>query len=56
MRAAEEGFETEVDPNLAFDMILGTAIAHLLADGRPMSEAEADDLAEVVVAGLRAGQ
>ena len=54
-RAAAEGFETEVDPNLPFDMLLGTAIAHLLANGRPMSEDEAADLAEVVIAGLRAG-
>jgi AcrR family transcriptional regulator len=54
-RAAVEGFETEVDPNLPFDMILGTAIAHLLANGRPMSDDDAADLAEVVIAGLRAG-
>jgi AcrR family transcriptional regulator len=54
-RAAAEGFETEVDPNLPFDMLLGTAIAHLLANGRAMSENDAADLAEVVIAGLRAG-
>jgi AcrR family transcriptional regulator len=52
--AAEQGYETEVDPNLAFDMLLGTAIAHLLANGRPMSEDDAADLAEVVIEGLRA--
>ena len=52
--AAEQGFETEVDPNLAFDMVLGTAIAHLLANGRPMSDDEAADLAEVTIEGLRA--
>jgi len=53
-RAAAEGFETEVDPNLPFDMILGTAIAQLLATGRSMSADAAADLAEVVIAGLRA--
>ena len=53
-QAATQGFETEVDPNLPFDMILGTALAHLLANGRPMSGDEAADLAEVVIAGLRA--
>jgi AcrR family transcriptional regulator len=52
--AAEQGFETEVDPNLAFDMVLGTAIAHLLANGRPMSDDEAADMAEVTIEGLRA--
>ena len=51
--AAEQGFEQEVDPNLAFDMILGTAMARLLANGRPMSEDDAADLAEVVIQGLR---
>jgi len=53
-RAAAEGFETEVDPNLPFDMILGTAIAQLLATGRSMSADAAADLADVVIAGLRA--
>ncbi len=52
-RAAEQGFETEVDPNLPFDMLLGTAIAHLLANRRPMSEDDAADLAEVVIEGFR---
>lgn len=55
-RAAEDGFRTDVDPNLPFDMILGTAIAHLLANGAPMSDADAAHLGEVVVEGLRAGQ
>jgi len=53
--AQEAGFDTSVDPHLAFDMLLGTAIAHLLANGRAMSPAEADDLAEVVTRGLRIG-
>jgi AcrR family transcriptional regulator len=54
-RAAAEGFRTDVDPNLAFDVILGAAIAHLLANGRPMSDDDAARLAEVLIAGLRAG-
>ena len=53
--AADQGFETEVDPNLPFDMLLGSAIAYLLANGRPMPEEDAANLAEVVIAGLRAG-
>ena len=51
--AADQGFETEVDPSLAFDMLLGAAIAQLLANRRPMSEDAAADLAEVVIEGLR---
>jgi AcrR family transcriptional regulator len=54
-RAAVEGFDPTVDPYLAFDMLLGTAIAHLLANGRPMSEAEAATVGDVVVRGLRTG-
>src|SRR6185503_19581563 len=46
---------TDVDPNLPFDVILGTAIAHLLANGRRMSDEDAARLAEVVIEGLRAG-
>jgi AcrR family transcriptional regulator len=53
-RAAAEGFDTTVDPHLAFDLMLGTAIAHLLANGRPMSEDEAARLEDVIVNGLRA--
>jgi AcrR family transcriptional regulator len=47
------GFDATIDPNLPFDMLLGTALAHMLATGRAMTPAEADDLAEVVVRGLR---
>ena len=39
--------------NVGLTMILGTAIAHLLANGRPMTKPEADVLAEVIIAGLR---
>jgi AcrR family transcriptional regulator len=53
-RAEAEGFDTTVDPHLAFDLILGTAIAHLLANGRPMSVSEAAKLEDVIVNGLRA--
>jgi AcrR family transcriptional regulator len=53
-RAAIEGFATEVDPHLPFDIMLGTAIAYLLANRRPMSDADAERLGLVVVEGLRA--
>jgi AcrR family transcriptional regulator len=53
-RAAVEGFDPTVDPHLAFDILLGTAIAYLLANGHPMSGADAARLEEVIVRGLRA--
>ena len=51
--AAEQGFDLDVDPTIPFDILLGTAIAHLLATGEPMSEAKAAQLADVLVRGLR---
>lgn len=54
-QAAATGFDPDLDPYLAFDMILGTAIAYLLANRRPMPEADAAKLADVVVRGLRKG-
>jgi AcrR family transcriptional regulator len=51
--AEAAGLDPEIDPHLPFDILLGTAIASLLANGRPMSRAEADRLAEVLIAGLR---
>lgn len=53
--AEAAGFDPTIEPHLPFDILLGTAIAHLLANGRPMSPADADRLAEVVIKGLRAG-
>lgn len=51
--AEAAGLDPTIDPHLPFDMLLGTAIAHLLANARPMSTGEAAELAEVVIAGLR---
>jgi AcrR family transcriptional regulator len=53
-RAASEGFDATLDPHLAFDMLLGAAIVHLLANLRPMTEEQSRRLGDVVVAGLRA--
>lgn len=52
-QAEAQGFDSAIDPGLVFDMLLGTAIAHLLANGRPMSAAVAEQLAAVVIRGLR---
>jgi AcrR family transcriptional regulator len=51
--AAAQGFDSELDPSIPFDILLGTAIAHLLATGEPMSELKAAQLADVIVRGLR---
>ena len=51
--ASAQGFDPDLDPNLAFDMLLGTAVAHLLANGRPMSDTEAAQLGEAVIRALR---
>jgi hypothetical protein len=51
--AAEEGFDSDRDPTLGFDLIFGATIAHLLATGTPPSEAYARQAGEVVVEGLR---
>ena len=40
--AADQGFDPDVDAPIPFDILLGTAIAHLLATGQPMSEAAAE--------------
>jgi AcrR family transcriptional regulator len=53
--AERAGFDSTIDPHLPFDMMLGTALGHMLANGRPMTPAEADQLAEVVIRGLRTG-
>jgi AcrR family transcriptional regulator len=51
--AEAAGLDPTIDPHLAFDMLLGTAIAHLLANGRGMTKADADQLGETVIRGLR---
>jgi AcrR family transcriptional regulator len=51
--AEAQGFRPTVDPHLPFDMLLGTALAHLFATRRSMTPAEADDLAEAVIKGLK---
>jgi AcrR family transcriptional regulator len=52
--AAAQGFDTEVDPTLVFDLYFGAGLAHLLATGEAPSPAYVRQLAEVVVRGLRA--
>jgi AcrR family transcriptional regulator len=51
--AQAAGLDPAVDRHLPFDILLGTTLATLLANGRPMSPAEAEHLADVVIEGLR---
>jgi len=53
--AEAAGFDTAIDPHLAFDILLGTAMVHLFATRRAMTSAEAERLGEVVIRGLRTG-
>ena len=52
--AAVSGFDATIDPQLPFDMLLGAALAHLLATGRGPGPAYARQLSEVIIRGLRA--
>jgi AcrR family transcriptional regulator len=52
-QAAASGLDPDVNPYVAFDMLLGTAIAYLLANGRPMTETESAAIGEVILRGLR---
>ena len=51
--AEAAGFDPGIDPRLAFDMLFGTVVAHLLATGSGPSREYVSQLADVVVAGLR---
>jgi AcrR family transcriptional regulator len=53
--AEAAGLDPTIDPHLPFDILLGTALAFLFANGRPMTRPEAERLGEVVIRGLRAG-
>jgi AcrR family transcriptional regulator len=52
--AAEEGFDPAVDPNLAFDMLLGAQLVHILATRSAPSAEYVRQLARAVIQGLRA--
>jgi len=51
--ARAQGFDPTVDPHLPFDILLGTALSYLFANGRAMSGDDAERLGEVVIRGLR---
>jgi AcrR family transcriptional regulator len=51
--AVAEGYRTDVDPTLPFDLIVGATLNHLLATGTTPSEEDTARMVEVVVDGLR---
>jgi AcrR family transcriptional regulator len=51
--AVTDGYRTDVDPTLPFDLIVGATLNHLLATGSTPSEADMSRMVEVVVNGLR---
>src|SRR5262245_24928092 len=51
--AAAQGFDPDVDPHLAFDMVLGAQLIHMFRTRSSPPAGYARDLAEVVIAGLR---
>jgi AcrR family transcriptional regulator len=51
--AVAEGYRTDVDPTLPFDLIVGATLNHLLATGATPSEEDTARMVEVVVDGLR---
>ena len=51
--AVSDGYRTDVDPTLPFDLIVGSTLNHLLATGSTPSEANTARMVEVVVDGLR---
>lgn len=53
--AEASGLDPTIDPYLPFDVLLGSALMSLLAKSRPITRAEADEVAEVLIRGLRTG-
>jgi len=51
--AEEQGFDASLDPNLAFDLLLGAQLVYILANRRPPSAGYVEGLADTIVAGLR---
>ena len=48
------GFRSDIAPTIAFDLLIGSQINHILATGRPPSPEVTDQMTQVILAGLRA--
>lgn len=51
--AAEQGWRTDIDGEVATDMVIGALLIELLATGKPPRRDRADQIVEVAIAGLR---
>jgi AcrR family transcriptional regulator len=51
--AATQGFDGSIEPQLPFDLLFGSALAHLLATGTGPSPDYSRQVADVVIAGLK---
>ncbi|HLX35745.1 MAG TPA: helix-turn-helix domain-containing protein [Candidatus Limnocylindrales bacterium] len=52
-QAAAQGFDPSLDPHLALDVLLGAQLVAILAEKRPPTTRYVQDLAELLVRGLR---
>ena len=53
-RAEASGFRVDIAPTIAFDMLIGSQLNYILATGRPPTPQMAEQMADVILAGLRA--
>ena len=51
--AGQQGMRTDLNPELVVDLVIGGLVNHLLATGRPPTLEEAEQAAEIVIAGVR---
>jgi AcrR family transcriptional regulator len=52
--AESAGFRSDIAPTVAFDLLVGSHLNHMLATGRRPTREVADHVTEVILAGLRA--
>ena len=53
-RAEAAGFRVDIAPTIAFDLLIGSQLNYILATGRPPTPQVAEQMADVILAGLRA--
>ena len=51
--AGQQGMRSDVSPELVVDLVIGGLVNHLLSQGRPPTHEEAQQAAEIVIAGVR---
>ena len=53
-KAEAAGLRGDIAPTIAFDLLIGSQLNHILATGRPPTPEVAEQMADVILAGLRA--